>query len=64
MAEIVSKDDICNYFDLVGNHDDPDLYLFVKTAEHLCTLDYNCRLPTGIFILCVIIVTLFFTSEF
>ena len=47
MAEIVSKDDICNYFDLVGNHDDPDLYLFVKTAEHLCTLDFNCRLPTG-----------------
>ena len=47
MADIISKDDICNYFDLIGNHDDPDLYLFVKTAEHLCTLDYNCRLPTG-----------------
>ena len=47
MADIVSKDDICNYFDLVGNHDDADLYLFVKTAEHLCTLDFNCRLPTG-----------------
>lgn len=46
MADIISKDDICNYFDLVGNHDDPDLYLFVKTAEHLCTLDFNCRLPT------------------
>ena len=47
MAEILSRDDICNYFDLVGNHDDPDLYLFVKTAEHLCSLSYYCRLPTG-----------------
>ncbi|WAR21320.1 SLN13-like protein, partial [Mya arenaria] len=46
MAEILSHDDICNYFDLVGNHDDRDLYLFVKTAEHLCTLKYHCRLPT------------------
>jgi hypothetical protein len=47
MAEILSRDDICNYFDLVGNHDDKDLYLFVKTAEHLCSLRYHCRLPTG-----------------
>lgn len=47
MAEILSRDDICNYFDLVGNHDDRDLYLFVKTAEHLCTLSYHCKLPTG-----------------
>ncbi|XP_052252656.1 schlafen family member 13-like isoform X2 [Dreissena polymorpha] len=46
MAEILSRDDICNYFDLVGNHDDTDLYLFVKTAEHLCTLKYHCILPT------------------
>ncbi|KAL4231483.1 platelet maturation [Mactra antiquata] len=46
MAELLSRDDICNYFDLVGNHDDTDLYLFVKTAEHLCTLKYHCRLPT------------------
>lgn len=46
MAEILSHDDICNYFDLVGNHDDRDLYLFVKTAEHLCSLRYHCRLPT------------------
>ncbi|XP_060597672.1 schlafen family member 13-like isoform X1 [Ruditapes philippinarum] len=46
MAEILSRDDICNYFDLVGNHDDKDLYLFVKTAEHLCSLRYHCRLPT------------------
>ena len=47
MAEILSRDDICNYFDLVGNHDDHNLYLFVKTAEHLCTLSYHCKLPTG-----------------
>ncbi|XP_033756520.1 schlafen family member 13-like [Pecten maximus] len=46
MADIISGDDICNYFDMVGNYDDKDLYLFVKTAEHLCTLDYYCRLPT------------------
>lgn len=46
MAEILSRDDICNYFDLVGNHDDKHLYLFVKTAEHLCSLTYHCRLPT------------------
>ena len=50
MADIISRDDICNYFDLVGNHDEPDLFLFVKTAEHLCTLDFNCRLPTGKYI--------------
>ena len=47
MAEILSRDDICNYFDLVGDHDDHHLYLFVKTAEHLCSLQYYCRLPTG-----------------
>ncbi|KAK3585478.1 hypothetical protein CHS0354_003326 [Potamilus streckersoni] len=46
MADMISRDDICNYFDLVGNYDDPDLYLFVKTAEHLCTLEYHSRLPT------------------
>ncbi|OWF48453.1 schlafen family member 13-like [Mizuhopecten yessoensis] len=46
MADIISGDDICNYFDMIGNYDDKDLYLFVKTAEHLCTLDYYCRLPT------------------
>lgn len=45
-AVLLSCDDICNYFDMVGNYCDPDLYLFVKTAEHLCTLDYHCRLPT------------------
>ena len=46
MADILSCDDICNYFDMVGNYSDPDLYLFVKSAEHLCSLDYHCRLPT------------------
>lgn len=46
MADIISEDDICNFFDMVGNYDDKDLYLFVKTADHLCTLDYHCRLPT------------------
>ncbi|XP_069140967.1 schlafen family member 13-like [Argopecten irradians] len=46
MADMISGDDICNYFDMVGNYDDEDLYLFVKTSEHLCTLDYYCRLPT------------------
>ncbi|XP_041370884.1 schlafen family member 13-like [Gigantopelta aegis] len=45
-ANILSGDDICNYFDFIGNFDDPQLYLFVKSAEHLCTLDYHCRLPT------------------
>ncbi|CAC5380773.1 unnamed protein product [Mytilus coruscus] len=45
-ADILSCDDICNYFDMVGNYSDPDLYLFVKSAEHLCSLDYHCRLPT------------------
>ena len=46
LADIISGDDICNYFDLIGNYDDKDLYLFVKTAEHLCTLDFHARLPT------------------
>ncbi|XP_046372103.1 schlafen family member 8-like isoform X2 [Haliotis rufescens] len=46
IADILSGDDICNYFDLIGNYDDKDLYLFVKAAEHLCTIDYHCRLPT------------------
>ena len=46
MADILSCDDICNYFDMVGNYSDPDLYLFVKSAEHLCSIDYHCRLPT------------------
>ncbi|KAK3095720.1 hypothetical protein FSP39_018052 [Pinctada imbricata] len=45
-ADIISGDDICNYFDMVGNFDDPDLYLFVKSAEHICTIDYHARLPT------------------
>ena len=45
-ATILSGDDICNFLDFVGNFDDPHLYLFVKSAEHLCTLDYHCRLPT------------------
>ncbi|KAK7109857.1 hypothetical protein V1264_013826 [Littorina saxatilis] len=46
LADIMSGDDLCNYFDFVGNFDDRDLFLFVKTAEHLCTLNYHCRLPT------------------
>ncbi|XP_067657442.1 schlafen family member 8-like [Haliotis asinina] len=46
IADILSGDDICNYFDLIGNYDDKDLYLFVKTAEHVCTINYHCRLPT------------------
>ncbi|GFO24700.1 schlafen family member 13 [Plakobranchus ocellatus] len=45
-ATILSGDDICNYLDFVGNFDDPHLYLFVKSADHLCTIDYHCRLPT------------------
>ena len=46
LADILSGDDLCNYFDFIGNFDDRDLFLFVKTAEHLCTLNYHCRLPT------------------
>ena len=46
LADILSGDDLCNYFDFVGNFDDRDLFLFVKSAEHLCTLTYHCRLPT------------------
>ena len=46
LTAILSGDDICNYFDFIGNFDDPQLYLFVKSAEHLCTVDYHCRLPT------------------
>ncbi|KAL8617715.1 hypothetical protein ACOMHN_053548 [Nucella lapillus] len=46
LADILSSDDLCNYLEFSGNFDDPDLFLFVKTAEHLCTLNYHCRLPT------------------
>lgn len=46
LADILSGDDLCNYFDFVGNFDDLYLFLFVKTAEHLCTINYHCRLPT------------------
>nr|KAG5693525.1 hypothetical protein BaRGS_006227 [Batillaria attramentaria] len=46
LADILSGDDLCNYFDFIGNFDDPDLFLFVKTAEHICTISYHCRLPT------------------
>ncbi|XP_061184332.1 schlafen family member 13-like [Saccostrea echinata] len=46
LAEMISSDDICNYFDMVGNYDDADLYLFIKSAEHICTIDYHSRLPT------------------
>lgn len=53
LAGILSSDDICNYFDFVGNFDDEFLYLFVKSAEHHCTVDYNCRLPTDTATHCV-----------
>ncbi|KAI8783794.1 schlafen family member 13 [Biomphalaria glabrata] len=53
LATILSGDDICNYFDFVGNYDDEYFYLFVKSAEHLCTVDYNCRLPTDTATHCV-----------
>lgn len=46
LAAMISSDDICNYFDMVGNYDDADLYLFVKTSEHICTINYHSRLPT------------------
>ncbi|XP_005096595.1 schlafen family member 13 isoform X2 [Aplysia californica] len=46
LANILSGDDICNYLDFVGNFDDKYFYLFVKSAEHLCTVEYHCRLPT------------------
>ncbi|XP_076461245.1 schlafen family member 13-like isoform X2 [Babylonia areolata] len=46
LADILSGDDLCSYFDFVGNFDDPNFFLFVKTAEHICTLNYHCRLPT------------------
>lgn len=46
LADILSGDDLCNYFDFIGNFDDRDLFLFVKTAEHICTINYHCRLPT------------------
>ncbi|CAL1529274.1 unnamed protein product [Lymnaea stagnalis] len=53
LANIMSCDDICNYFDFIGNYDDEYFYLFVKSAEYLCTLDYNCRLPTDTATHCV-----------
>ncbi|KAH9500557.1 hypothetical protein Btru_072253 [Bulinus truncatus] len=53
LATILSGDDICNYFDFIGNYDDEYFYLFVKSAEHLCTMDYNCRLPTDTATHCV-----------
>lgn len=53
LANIMSCDDICNYFDFIGSYDDEYFYLFVKSAEYLCTLDYNCRLPTDTATHCV-----------
>lgn len=46
LADILSGDDLCNYFDFIGNFDDQYFFLFVKTAEHLCTVNYHCRLPS------------------
>ncbi|KAK6186067.1 hypothetical protein SNE40_008174 [Patella caerulea] len=46
ITDVLSGDDLCNYLDFVGNFDDKFLYLFVKSSEHLCTLNYHSRLPT------------------
>ncbi|XP_077992155.1 schlafen family member 5-like [Glandiceps talaboti] len=43
---LLSEDDICNYVDLVGDFNDQDFYVFVKTADHICTIRYHARVPT------------------
>ncbi|XP_006820045.1 schlafen family member 5-like [Saccoglossus kowalevskii] len=43
---VLSEDDICNFIDLVGSFNDPDLYVFVKGADHICTVHYHARVPT------------------
>ncbi|XP_070541551.1 schlafen family member 11-like isoform X2 [Ptychodera flava] len=43
---LISQDDVCNYIDLFGKFDSKDLYIFVKSSDHVCTISYHARVPT------------------
>lgn len=44
LVVMILFDDICNYFDMVGNYDEDDFYFFVKTFEYICIINYYSRL--------------------